>query len=375
MDFALTEEQQMLRDGAERYLADNYDFKQRRALLDSGTALSEPIWQSFAEFGWLSLSLPEEAGGLGCSFVETVLLGELLGRYLVLEPYTTNAVLCARLVERSSLPGRVALLTALASGQLRLALAHGELESRYSNTNIKTTARAKSDGYILSGRKVMVLDATVADRLIVSAVMQDGGGLALFLVDREVTGLARREYRLIDGTRGADIDFDSVSVGKDARLAGAPQALALLEEAVDRTIVARVAETLGAMEMIMQLTAEHIRNRVQFGQPLARFQALQHRMAEMFVEVQETRSILYRALASLESSPAERTAAVSAAKVVSAHAGKFVREEGVQLHGGVGVTEEYQVGHYFRRLMTLEKSFGDAAWHLQRLTATYGAQS
>jgi alkylation response protein AidB-like acyl-CoA dehydrogenase len=217
----------------------------------------------------------------------------------------------------------------------------------------------------------MVLDAPVAHQLIVSAMLDHGGGLALFLVDRAASGVTQREYRLIDGTRGADIDFESVAVGREALLAVPADALELLQEALDRTTVARVAEALGAMEMVMYLTGEHLKNRVQFGQPLARFQALQHRMAEMFIEVQETRSILYRALAYLDASPDERAAAVSAAKVVSAQSGKFVREEGIQLHGGVGVTEEYQVGHYFRRLLTLEKSFGDAAWHLERLTTAY----
>lgn len=371
MDFALSEEQQMLRDSAERYFAEDYNFEKRRALLSAAHGSSEKHWRAFAEFGWLGLALPEDVGGVGCSFVETMLIAELLGRRLVLEPYTTTAVLCARLLERSDSELRSELLSALAAGQLRLALAHGEVDSYYSLNTVSTQARRSANRFILDGAKLMVLDAPAAHKLIVSAVPECEAQFALFVVDRDAKGLTITDYPLIDGTRAADITLESVSVPGTAMLAAPGKAFDVLDEAIDRLTVARVAEALGAMEVVLELTNEHLKNRVQFGSPLGKFQALQHRMAEMFVEVQETRSILYRAIAYLDRPAIERGPAVSAAKIVASNAGRFVGGQGIQLHGGVGVTDEYQVGHYYKRLLTLEKAFGDTDHHLERLAKSY----
>lgn len=371
MDFSLSEEQQMLCEGAERYLAGHYSFEQRRELLGNAAGFSTGQWSTFAELGWLALAVPEDAGGLGGSFIDVALIMEAMGRRLVLEPYATTAILSARVIDRSGNASiRSELLPAIAQGECRVALAHGEIESRYQASGLGTIARAREGDYVIDGVKAIVLDAPAADRLIVSAEVE-GEGLALFLVNKDAPGVTVRGYPLIDGTRAADVELAAVRVTRSALLTCGARALEVLEEAVDRVVLARVAEGLGAMEVVLQLTSEHLKNRKQFGQPLMNFQALQHRLAEMFVEVQETRSILYRGLAYIEAPAAERRAAVSAAKVVAATAGRVVGELGIQLHGGVGMTQEYQVGHYYKRLIALEKAFGDVDHHLERLAGNW----
>jgi alkylation response protein AidB-like acyl-CoA dehydrogenase len=363
MDFNLTDEQQMLRDAARRFGTEQYSFEQRKRLLAAG-GFSERNWSSYAELGWLALGLPEDVGGLACSFVETAIVMQELGRVLALEPYTTSAVLCARIVEASQ-AHRAELLPELAAGNLRIALAHSEVDSRYDLDAVRTTSVQRvDDEYVLNGLKTLVFDAPCAHRLIVSAATDRGFGL--FIVPSDAAGVTLQSYPLIDGTRAADIEFKAVRLPKSALLIEPQRALDVIEEAVDRTILAQVAEALGAMEAVLDITNAYIKQRVQFGQPIGKFQALQHRMAEMFVEVQETRSILYRGMAMLEAPPPERKRAISAAKVVASHAGKFVGGQGIQLHGGIGMTEEYAVGHYYKKLVGFEKRFGDIEHHVSR---------
>jgi alkylation response protein AidB-like acyl-CoA dehydrogenase len=220
------------------------------------------------------------------------------------------------------------------------------------------------NGYVLDGVKTLAFDAPSADQFIVSA--RFGNGFALFLVPRDADGVSVNAYPLIDGSRAADIEFRSVRLPGSALLVDPSRALDVLEEAVDRTVLAQVAEALGAMEAVLEITNAYIKQRVQFGQPIGKFQALQHRMAEMFVEVQETRSILYRGLALLEAPVAERKRAISAAKVVASNAARFVGAQGIQLHGGIGMTDEYAVGHYYKKLIAFEKRFGDTEFHVAR---------
>jgi alkylation response protein AidB-like acyl-CoA dehydrogenase len=245
-------------------------------------------------------------------------------------------------------------------------LAHSEPDVRYELDTVRaTTAKATADGYILRGVKTLVFDAPTADQLIVSAALV-GGSFGLFIVPVQASGVTMSAYPLIDGTRAADIVFNDVRVPKTALLLEPPRALDVLEEAIDRTVLAQVAEALGAMESVLEITNSYIKQRVQFGQPIGKFQALQHRMAEMFVEVQQTRSILYRGIALLEAAPEERKRAVSAAKVVACNAGKFVGAQGIQLHGGIGMTEEHSIGHYYKKLVAFEKRFGDTDFHVSR---------
>jgi alkylation response protein AidB-like acyl-CoA dehydrogenase len=368
MDFNLSDEQQMLRDGAQRYLAEHYAFEARKGLLASAAGFSQEQWRQFADLGWLATGLPEDVGGLGFSFIETTLIAEEMGRRLVVEPFASTAILGARLVDRSGNAAiRMELLPLVAQGSLRLALAHGESPSRYDRSRVATQARRAGDGYEIQGRKLMCFDAPSADKLIVSAVLDGSDGFALFLVDRAAAGVTLESYPLIDDTRAADIRFDSVRLASSALLVPSQRGFDVLDDALDRLLLARVAEALGGMERVLDLTRDHLKNRAQFGQPLGRFQALQHRMAEMFVEVQETRSILFRGLAYIDAPAEERRAAVAAARIVAIAAGRVVGGQGIQLHGGVGMTEEYEVGHYFKRLLVLEKAYGDCEYHLQQL--------
>ena len=366
MNFNLTDEQQMLRDAVRRFAAERYTFDARRRLLENADGFSKENWSSYAELGWLALGLPEDVGGLNCSFVETALVMEEFGRVLALEPYASSAILCARIIDASGNVGqRTSLLPAIGEGRLRMALAHSEADSRYSLATVQATAaKSVDDGYVLDGVKTLAFDAPAADQLIVSAALD--GGFGLFLVPAETRGVSLSPYPLIDGTRAADVELKAVRLPRPALLVDSSQALGVLEEAIDRTVLALVAEALGAMEAVLEITNAYIKQRVQFGQPIGKFQALQHRMAEMFVEVQETRSILYRGMALLESAPAERQRAISAAKVVAGNAAKFVGAQGIQLHGGIGMTEEYAVGHYYKKLIAFEKRFGDTEFHITR---------
>ena len=369
MDFNLTDEQQMLRESASRFVREQYGFEARRKWAANG-GWSPERWGQYAEMGWLSLSIPQELGGLGCSFVETALVAEELGRGIALEPFVGCAVLAARLIERGDAPGfgaqREALLAGIADGSSITLLAHSEPGSRFELDSVATEARETAAGWVIDGTKMMVPGAAGAGHFIVSARVQ-GQGIALFLVHREAVVL--QSYPLIDGTCAADIELQGVAVGKDALLAAPGSAVPLLEEAMDRAALAQVAEGLGCMEAVLELTGDYLKTRQQFGQPIGKFQALQHRMSEMFVEVQETRSILLRGVANLEGEPAARRQAVSAAKVMLGTAGRFVGGQGIQLHGGIGVTDEYQVGHYYKRLLALEKIYGDSDWHLDRFIA------
>ena len=366
MDFNLTDEQQMLRESASRFVREQYGFEARRKWTADG-GWSRERWGQYAEMGWLSLSIPESLGGLGCSFVETALVAEEMGRGIALEPFVGCVVLAARLIERADAPGlgtqREALLAGIADGSAITLLAHSEPGSRFELDSVKTQARATASGWVIDGAKMMVPGAPTAAHFIVSARLE-GQGIGLFLVHREAVVL--QAYPLIDGTWAGDIELHGVAVGKDAMLAAPGAALPLLEEAMDRAALAQVAEGLGCMEAVLALTSEYLKTRQQFGQPIGKFQALQHRMSEMFVEVQETRSILYRGIAHLDDAPAARKQAVSAAKVMLGSAGRFVGGQGIQLHGGIGVTDEYQVGHYYKRLLALEKLYGDSDWHLDR---------
>ena len=366
MDFNLTDEQQMLRESASRFVREQYGFEARRKW-SADAGWSPERWHQYAEMGWLSLSIPEELGGLGCSFVETALVAEELGRGMVLEPFIACAVMAARLVECGDGPQfaqlRAVLLEGIASGTAVVLTAHSEPGSRFELDRVATRARRSGAGWVIDGTKMLVAGAPGATQFIVSANVE-GEGIALFVVPRDAVKLDI--YPLIDGTRAADIELHGVELGGDCLLAAPGSAVAFLEEASDRAALAQVAEGLGCMEAVLALTSEYLKTRHQFGQAIGKFQALQHRMAEMFVEVQETRSILYRGIANLEGTPPARKQAVSAAKVMLGSAGRFVGGQGIQLHGGIGVTDEYQVGHYYKRLLTLEKLHGDSDWHLAR---------
>jgi alkylation response protein AidB-like acyl-CoA dehydrogenase len=374
MNFNLSEEQAMLKDGVERFIQQEYGFEARREIAAGDEGFSRARWQDYAELGWLGLSLPEEVGGLACSFVETAILMEAFGRGMVLEPFVQTSLLCATIIERSgSQTQREALLPAVVEGRLLLSLADSEAGSRFKlGCDTHTRARTTPGGYLLSGAKTLVAAGASADLLLVSARLDDAvAGPAVFIVDRRAAGVSCRSYRLLDGSRAADIELRDVELDASALLIGLDRALAVLEEATELATLASVAEILGVMEAVMAITADYIKARVQFGQPIGKFQALQHRMAEMFVAVQETRSILYCGIAHLDRPADERRRMISAAKAVAGRASRFVCAQGIQLHGGMGMTEEYQVGHYFRKMVLMEKMYGDTDFHLGCFAATH----
>lgn len=367
MDFNLTDEQEMLRDGARRFFREHYGFEQRRAILAGDSGFSAERWGRYAELGWLALGQPEEVGGWSCSFVETAILMEEFGRALVLEPYVSTAVLCARILERcGTAEVRCSALTSMVEGKARFALAHHDPGGRYDAQQIAVVATRRDDDFLLKGWKGCVLDAPAADCLIVSARLEGEERVALFLVDAAAPGLRMNAYPLIDGTRAADVALEDVQVAASYKLAEGAVVDELLQEALDRATLARIAMALGAMESVLQMTAEYLKSRVQFGQPIGRFQALQHRLAEMFVEVQETRSILCCGLAHVDAQAARRSAMVSAAKLVTANAARIVGGQAIQLHGSIAMTAEYSAGHYYEHLLAFEKIHGDADWHLDR---------
>lgn len=371
MDFNLSEEQLMLRDGVERYIRDDYGFEARRHQANSGAGFSREHWQQFADLGWLALTLPEDVGGLDCSFVEASVVLEAFGRGMVLEPFVSSAVLCARIVDRSGSDyHRSDLLPALGEGRLLMALADTESGSRFKvGCAGDTVAHKTGSGYRLSGVKTLVFNAPSADKLLVTARFEDYSHPAVFIVDRTAPGVELNEYALVDGSRAADIRFSNIELADSALLIEPFRSQDILEEAHDRAALSVVAQILGVMHGVMDMTAEYIKTRNQFGQPIGKFQALQHRMAEMFVEAQHTRSILYRGMAYLDKPAPERRKAISAAKAAAGKSGRFVCAQGVQLHGGIGLTEEYPVGHYFRLMTLLEKQFGDTDYHLARFAA------
>jgi len=373
MDFDLTDDQRLLNESVAKLLADTYSFEQRKALLKTPLGWSEANWTRFAELGLLGLPIAEEFGGFGGGPVDVMLLMQAFGRHLVLEPYLATVVLggtAIRLAGDAAQQGEI--LPEIAAGGLKLAFAHAERQSRYDNADVRTTARREAGGWVLEGAKSVVLHGDCADRLIVSA--RTGGaddepmGLSLFLVDAEASGLARRGYALRDGTRAAELSLSGVRVPAEALLGPADHALPVIEQVIEAGIAATAAEVIGACETMQAMTLDYLKTRVQFGKPIGENQALQHRAAEMLVAMEQGRSMAMLATMSLEEpDAAERARAVSMAKVGVGQSGRFVSQNAIQLHGGIGMTEEYAVGHFFRRVMVIEHLFGDTATHLDRL--------
>ncbi|WP_149539550.1 acyl-CoA dehydrogenase family protein [Siccirubricoccus phaeus] len=370
MDFDLTDDQRLLGDSVARLLADEYAFDQRKKLLAAAPGWSEALWARYAELGLLGLPIPEEFGGFGGGAVDVLLLQQAFGRHLVLEPFLATVVLGATAIrEAGDTALQEEILPAIAAGECKLAFAHYERQSRYDITDVLTTATPRNGGWVLEGGKSVVLHGDCADRLVVSArtggSREEAEGISLFLVEGEAEGLLRRGYALRDGTRAAELSLSGVA----ARLIGPQdQALPVIERVVEAGIAATSGEVIGAMEAMQAMTLDYLKTRQQFGRPIGDNQALQHRAAEMLVAMEQGRSMAMLAAMSLsETDPAERARSISMAKVGVGQAGRFVSQNAVQLHGGIGMTDEYAVGHYFRRVMVIEHMFGDTAWHLDRL--------
>jgi alkylation response protein AidB-like acyl-CoA dehydrogenase len=365
MDFAKSDVQTMLLDSAERLLSGTSGVEYWREQRHAGLGFDEGRWAQFAELGWMALPIPETAGGLDGTMEDVALLNVALGKALATEPYISTVVLASHVLKQASDEAQaLTLLEDIAGGSLRIALAHQENGADPLDTaTVGTVARASGDGYVLSGAKLMALDAPSASRLIVSARIEGEEGLGLFLISTDQPGLATEAYPLVDGTRAADIVLSEVSVPASALLVGGNHGATVLREAIDRATIAMIAQAVGAMEACNKVCGAYTRERKQFGVAIGSFQAIQHILADMFVATHQARSMLYHALAHVEAPASERVAALSAARIVVGEAGQLVSRNGIQVHGGYGLTDEYAVGHYFRRLICLEKLFGDINTH------------
>lgn len=375
MQFAFTPEQQQLRDSLQKYLRANYGFDARRAIQKSAGGASAAVWRDLAELGVLAMTLPEAHGGFGGGALDTYLVMEECGRALVLEPYLSTVVLGAGLVARcGSAAQQGDVLPAVAGGERQLGFAHYEPGQRYAPFAVSTTARSDGGGWRLEGEKTFVLGGASAEQLIVSARTGGSGtgrepdGLSLFLVDRSAPGIEVRPYTMYDGGRAATVRLNGVRVGSDALLGEEDQAAEPLGAAIDAAIGAICAEAVGAMSVLIETTGQFLKTRKQFGVPLGTFQVLQHRLADMLLETELARSMALLAATQLDSPAPERRRAISAAKVRVGQAARFVGQQAVQLHGGIGVTDELAVSHYFKRLTMIDASFGDVDFHLGEFT-------
>jgi alkylation response protein AidB-like acyl-CoA dehydrogenase len=369
MDFNFTDEQQQFADALRRYLDKNYGFEARQAIVYSDAGASDTHWAAFTELGLTALPVPEEQGGFNGSPVDMLVVMQELGRALVVEPYWATAVGIEALRVAGSAQGEdAALLERAAQGEIKLAVAFHEPHARYDLFAVDTTATQQGEHYALSGKKSVVLHGAQADHWIVPARLN--GEIALFVVAREAAGTQVTDYRTIDGQRAASLSFESTAA---RRLSGQHAGAAALEQIADYGTVLLCAEAVGALDALNRATVEYTKTRQQFGQPIARFQALQHRMVEMLIHAEQARSVTYLAAGRYASTDAdERRRVVSAAKVRVGQAARFVGQQAVQLHGGMGVTNEVAAAHLFKRLAIIETTLGDVDHHLARFAALPG---
>jgi pimeloyl-CoA dehydrogenase small subunit len=378
MNFDLTEEQQLLKDSVTRLLADRYGFENRKAFQASPDGWSRDLWRQYAELGLLGVPFSEADGGFGGGPVETMLIMEAFGRALALEPYLATIVLAGGLIRRGgSEAQRAALVPPIASGALLLAFAHAERQSGHDLFDVGATARKDGAAFVLNGEKGLVLHGDSADRLIVSArsagARRNNAGIGLFLVDAHADGVARRGYRTQDGMRAAEVALIDVRVEPQDVIGDPEGAYPLIERVVDEAIAASSAEAVGAMGEALDMTVDYLKTRKQFGVPIGSFQALQHRASDMVVALEQARSMMMLAtMMAGEENATERRKAISAAKVQVGRSARFVGQQAIQLHGGIGMTMEYKLGHLFKRLTMIDVMFGDADYHLERLSQSDG---
>jgi pimeloyl-CoA dehydrogenase small subunit len=373
MDFDLSEEQKLLKDSVERLMTERYDFEQRKRYLREPGGFSPALWKQYAEMGLLGVGFPERYGGSGGGPVETMLVMEAFGRALILEPYFATVVLGAELIARAGHEAqRAELLPRIADGSLLLAWAHSEQQSRYDLSDVACSARRDADGWILNGDKRFVTHGDSAHKLIVTARIaggrRDRDGIALFLVDAAAAGVSVRGYGTQDGLRAARIGLSGVRVSSKDALGEPGQAAPLVEQVAECALAALGAEAVGAMAAAHEITVDYLKTRKQFGVPIGSFQALQHRAVDMLVELEQARSMaLFATMMLAEPDCNERAKAISAATVQIRNSGRTIGQQAIQLHGGIGMTLEYKIGHYFKRFTAMESMFGDTDHHLAAL--------
>jgi alkylation response protein AidB-like acyl-CoA dehydrogenase len=373
MNFELTEERRMLQDSLRRFLADKYTTQVRNQILDSTAGLSATIWSQMADLGVIGALLGEDKGGFGGTGFDITTVFEELGRAGVVEPFLDTAILGAGLIAELGTDDHAGILEDVMAGSVHLAFAHGEPTSRYDLNIVATTAQKRGDHYVLNGRKSVVVNAEATDHLVVSARtsgdVDDQNGISLFLVPADADGLDLNGYPLISGGRAAEILMDGLVLPQDALLGSEGNGFDAIEKSVAMANVALVAEALGAMETAARLTLDYLGTRTQFGRPIGSFQVLAHRMADVFIELEQARSAVILAAGHLEADRVTRERHVSAAKHLIGRVGKLVAEESIQMHGGIAMTQEYELAHIAKRIVMIDHRFGDTDHHLERFIA------
>jgi len=376
MNFNLSEEQTMIQDSVARFVQDNYAFDKRNATVAQQHGFSADNWRQFAELGWLSIPFAEEFGGFGGGPVDTMVIMQEFGRGLVVEPYLPTVLLFGGLLQAgASIDVKNELIPQIVAGELQGAFAFVERQSRYAITDVKTRAHQDGTNWVLNGEKTVVLNGGAAQKLVVlarsSGEQSDENGLSLFLVDASAGGVTTTTYRMTDGREAANTVLENVRA--EAVIGGPGEAYSLMSPVVDRAILAVAADALGAMETLNAQTLEYLKTRKQFGTHIGSFQALQHRMVDMFAACENTKSLLYRAVCALDAADEDAQRSLLALKVMVGRAGRKIGGEGIQMHGGMGMTEELSVGSYVKRLMIANTLFGDADHHQQRFSALVNA--
>jgi pimeloyl-CoA dehydrogenase small subunit len=378
MDFALTDEQRLLQHSVERLFADRYAFEARKRYAQEPGGYSHDLWARYAELGLLGLPFAEEHGGSAGGPVETMIVMEQIGRALALEPYLATVVLAGGLLRLGGTDALHAeLIPQIAGGDLKLAFAHAERQSRYDLADVAASARRDGGGYVLDGAKSLVLHGDSAKKFIVSARLSGGrsdrDGLGVFLIDAAAPGVSTRGYATVDGLRAAEVVLTNVRVDAGAAIGEPGAAFPLIERVADAAIAALCAEAVGAMAAMHETTVDYMKTRKQFGVTIGSFQVLQHRAAEMLVALEQARSMAMLAtMMAAEDDARARRAAISAAKVQIGRSGRIVGQAAIQIHGGIGMTMEAKVGHYFKRVTLIDTLFGDADYHLGLLAASGG---
>ncbi|HJL61000.1 MAG TPA: acyl-CoA dehydrogenase family protein [Pseudomonadales bacterium] len=372
MDFSFSEEQTLLQNSVQRFIQNDYTFEQRQKLLKSDEGFSRENWASFAELGWLGLPFSEEAGGFGGGPIETMILMEEFGKGLVVEPYLSTVLLAGKLIEQGGNAAQIeSLLAEIIAGESLGAFAFVEPQARFNLANITTRAEKGINGFVVNGFKGVVLGGPSADFFIVPARtagdQSDTDGISLFVIKADAEGLSRRDYPTIDGLRASELTLEDILVTDSDLIGGEGKGYKLIEQVIDSAIIAVGAEAAGAMEVLYKTTVEYCKTREQFGQPIGKFQVLQHRMVDMFVEHEQTKSLVYMAAMRLDEDYGELARkAISGLKVQVGKGGRFVGQSAIQLHGGMGMTDELNVGHYFKRLTTIDTLFGNVDYHLRK---------
>ena len=374
MDFTFNEEQTLIQDQVDQFVQKEYDWETRQSLSNSDLGFGEDNWKKFAELGWLGISVSEESGGFGGSAIESMLIMEAFGKGLVVEPFLETMIMSGGILDNhGSDQQKSSILEPAIAGEMQLALAYAEPQSRFNLSDVVTEAKEEGENFILNGYKSVVMNGPSAEKIIVSArtsgSQMEEEGISLFIVDAASEGLNRTNYKTVDGKRASDITIENLSVSNENIIGQINSGFAILDSAIDTAILAISAEAVGAMEVLYKTTVEYTKTREQFGTAIGKFQVLQHRMVDIFMEYEQCKSLLYMATMKHEEGSVDAKKAISGLKYQVGKAGKFIGQQAVQLHGGMGVTDELNVGHYFKRLTTVGTIFGNTDYHLKKYTS------